>query len=396
MPRDFCRSQTVLRFTAISMCCALVAGAARVGRTADSLSQDGATPLTGEFQIGKDGRLILVPVALGPRMVSCLVDTGACLSAFDVTLKEFLGPPRGMRKVQTADRPIRVETYDWPDARLDGRVVKSGQATACLDLRHIQEATNEPVLGVIGIDLLKVVCFQVDFDEGVLRFLPSLPEAPGDLGVKIPVRFRPDGLPVIAGLPGTHDREDFVIDTGAQGNSLEADLFDGLAHEQQIRIGASFRSITPTGALGGERGKLDGLSIGPFEHRGLRFSRLRYNSLGLRYFSRYVVTFDFPNECLYLRKGAHHSRSEPGATSGLSLTWENGAPVVQAVRADGPAARAGLARSDELVQIDGRRAAEFDHFLLRQLMTSEAGRRVKLRVRRGERLLDLVVVLAED
>jgi S1-C subfamily serine protease len=123
---------------------------------------------------------------------------------------------------------------------------------------------------------------------------------------------------------------------------------------------------------------------------------LQYNSLGLRYFSRYVVTFDFPDACLYLRQGAHHARPEPGATSGLTLKWESAAPVVDAVRTDGPAARAGLARFDVLVGIDGKEAAEFDHFSLRELLTSEAGRRVKLRVRRGERELDFIVLLAED
>jgi len=249
---------------------------------------------------------------------------------------------------------------------------------------------------VIGIDLLRAVRFQIDFDEGTLRFLPSLPEAPGELGVKIPVRFLRDGPPVIAGSPGTHRRRDFVIDTGAQGNSLEAALFDGLVNDGQIRIGASFSSVTATGAFRGQRGRLEGLSIGPFEHQGLRFSRLRYNSLGLRYFSRYVVTFDFPDECLYLRKGAHHARPEPGATSGLTLKWDNAAPVVEALRTDGPASRAGLARYDVLVQIDGKEAARFDHFSLRELLTSEAGRRVNLRVSRAGRELDFVVVLAED
>jgi hypothetical protein len=396
MPRADRQPSTVLRFAAIVAVCTLVGGPAPICRSADPAPDRGMRVPTGEFKIGKDGRLVLLPVTIGARAISCLVDTGACLSAFDVTLREFLGQSRGMRNLQTADRLIRVHTFDWPDARLDGQVLKSDQPAACLDLRHIREATNECVLGVIGIDLLRTVRLQIDFDEGTLRFLPSLPEARGELGLKIPLRFLRDGPPVIAGTPGPHGRHDFVIDTGAQGNSLEDALFDRLVEERHIRIGAAFSSMTATGTSRGQRGRLDRLSVGPLEHQRLRFSRLQYNSLGLRYFSRYVVTFDFPDACLYLRQGAHHARPEPGATSGLTLKWESAAPVVDAVRTDGPAARAGLARFDVLVGIDGKEAAEFDHFSLRELLTSEAGRRVKLRVRRGERELDFIVLLAED
>jgi len=372
------------------------AGAVSICDADDRLTKPVAQPLHGEFKIGKDGRLVLLPVSLGARTISCLVDTGACLSAFDVTLKGSLRQSRGTRTLQAAGGPLRVETWDWPDARLGDHDLNSGQPVACLDLRHIREATNEPVLGVLGMDFLRTVRFQIDFDEGLLRFLPLLTEAPGALDVRIPVRFLRDGPPLIAGSLDADSRHDFVIDTGAQGNSLKAELFDALVDEGRIRIGSSFTSVAAAGAFRGQRGRLDGLSVGPLEHRGLRFSRLSYSSLGLRYFSRYVVTFDFPNECVYLRNGVHHARHEPGATSGLTLRWENSAPVVESVRADGPGAKAGLAQFDVLTSIDGKGAAEYDHFALRELFTSEAGRRVKLTVRRGERLLDLVVLLAED
>src|SRR5262245_43903151 len=259
MPRADRQPSTALRLAAIVSVSALFTGSVPICRAADPQPDRAARVPTGEFKIGKDGRLVLLPVTLGSRTISCLLDTGACLSAFDVTLAELLGQPRGMRNLQTADRLIQVQTFDWPDARLDGQVFKGDQPAACLDLRHIREATNERVLGVIGIDLLRAVRFQIDFDEGTLRLLPSLPEAPGELGVKIPVRFLRDGPPVIAGSPGTHRRRDFVIDTGAQGNSLEAALFDGLVNDGQIRIGASFSSVTATGAFRGQRGRLEGL-----------------------------------------------------------------------------------------------------------------------------------------
>src|SRR5437899_2055675 len=155
MPRTDRRLAMFLRFTSVLMVYGLIGRPGWVCWAADPPPNRGAPALTGKFKIGKAGRLVLLPVTLGSKTISCLVDTGACLSAFDVTLKELLGQPRGMRNLQTADRLVQVQTFDWPDARLDGQVLKSDQPAACLDLRHIREATNEPVLGVIGIDLLR-------------------------------------------------------------------------------------------------------------------------------------------------------------------------------------------------------------------------------------------------
>jgi hypothetical protein len=396
MPRTDRRLLTVLRFAAVLCAYVSLAKPARICLAADTTPSLAAPALTGDFKIGKDGRLVLLPVTIGSKTISCLVDNGASLSAFDVTLKEALGKPQGTRLLKTAAGLVRVETYGWPEARLGDRVLQTDRPVACLELRHFQQAINEPILGVLGMDLLRLVPIQIDFDEGIFRFLPSLPVARDELGVKIPLRFLRDGTPVLVGSPGAARREDFVIDTGAQGNSLREYMFDELLDQGNIRVGTMFTSVTATGAARGQRGRLDKICVGPLEHEGLRFSRLGYSSLGLRYFSRFVVTFDFPDECVYLRRGAHHARPEPVATSGLTLTWDNESPVVESVRADGPGAKAGLARFDVLVRINGRDAAEYDHFALRELLTSEVGRRVRMTVRRGNRLLDLVVELGED
>jgi hypothetical protein len=380
------------QFAVIFAVCVLGTGPVRICRAADPA----ASELSGEFTIGKDGRLVLLPVTLGPKTISCLVDTGASLCAFDTTLKEFLGQSRGTRNLQGAEGPFRVETFDWPNAKLGEQVLKTAQPVACLDLRHIRDATNEPVLGVLGMDLLRTARFQIDFDEGIFRFLPSRPDNSREWGVQIPVRFKRDGPPLITACAAADVHDDFVIDTGAQGNSLQEALFDALIDDGRIRKGASFTSVAATRQVRGQRGRVDRFSIGPQEHRELRFSRLKYSSLGLRYFSRYVVTFDFPDGCVYMRKGVHHLRPEPRATSGLTLKWQDRLPIVESVRADGPAARAGLARADVLVRIDGKEATEFDHFSLRELLTSEPGRRVKLSVRRAEHVLDFAVVLDED
>lgn len=352
--------------------------------------------LRGEFTIGKGGRLVLLSVNLGDESVLCLLDTGACLSGFDESLRDALGERRGSRLLKTPAGPKLVETYSWPDARLGDQSLKTDQPIACLVLENIRRATNENIRGVIGMDVLRSCRWQMDFDHGVIRFLESLPEHPRDLGAKVALQLTDDGSPFLAGSVGASGSEYFLIDTGAHGNSFAAETFDALLKRGLIRLGSSFASVTVAGEVRGDRGNLSHLSIGPFAHQGLRFSRVNVNSLGIRYFSRFHVTFDFPGKAVYLRKGAGYAKAEPRATSGLTLNWIKGDATVESVRRDGPGEAAGLKPKDVLVRINRQDAAEFDPFALRQLLTFEGGQRVPLTIRRAGREIDVVVVLSDD
>jgi len=369
--------------------------AAAVGRAADRSDGRGRTPPRDEFAIGKDGRLILLPVKLRDRNLNCLLDTGASRSAIDASLKDELGVLCGTRLLKTPAGLKRVEVYNWPDAKLSGQPLKSDRPIACLDLADTRRGTNEEILGVIGMDILGKCRLQIDFDRGVLRFLESLPSA-FELGEKIPIEFSRDGTPFIAGFVGNERAERFLIDTGAQGNSFDADLFDQLLSQGAIKLGISSTCVTVAGTVQGDRGEISGLAVGPFAHTALRFSRLNVNSLGIRYFSRFRVTFDFPGKAVYLQRGAHYTRPEPRATSGLTLNWIGGEAVVESVREQGPAHVVGIRPGDLLVSVNGNDAVVHDPFMLRQLLTSEGGKQVAITVNRGGRVLGFEIVLAAD
>jgi len=352
-------------------------------------------PLRGEFAIGKDGRLLVLPVRVGRREFLCLLDTGARLSGFDVSLREMLGDPEEYRMLATPAGMRRVEAFHWPEATLGGQPLRTEKPVVCMPLDEIRSATNQDILGVIGMDVLRSCRLQIDFDRGVLSLLESLPENRDELGEKVAIRFLDDAIPVIFGRIGDDTIEPFLIDTGAQGNSLGTDFYDTLLERDEIRSGSSSTSVTVAGQVHSPRGRLRRFSVGPFTHQELRFSRLNLSSLGIRYFSRFKVTFDFPGECVYMSKSAQFDKPEPRATSGLVLQWVEGATIVQSVRADGPGAAAGLKAGDALVRINGEDASEYDPFALRELLTSKRGRRVPMTIRRGAREFEVALVLDE-
>ena len=186
------------------------------------------------------------------------------------------------------------------------------------------------------------------------------------------------------------------IDTGAQGNSIQPDKFDAFIGTDIIRLGSRFASVTVAGEVRGDRGRLSSLKVGPFAHEGIRVARVDSSSVGLDYLSRFCVTFDFPENVMYLRKGLQFAKNEPAATSGLMLKWDGDEIRVDSVREDGPADLAGIKSRDILVQINGKPAAEFDPFALRQLLTSAGGTKVRMTILRRTMEFEVELTLNED
>ena len=365
-------------------------------RADDRLETTNAARICGEFSIATEGRLILLPVRLEGQDYKFMLDTGACRSAFDIRFADELGKPKGLRTLLTAAGPKRVQIYDWPDATLAGQPIRTGHSVACMDFAAIRQAVGEQIDGVIGMDVLRNCRMLLDFERGKIRFVESLPTPVASLGARVPVDFSPDGTPMILGFVADDSSERFLIDTGAHGNSLRSQIFDELVEQNRISLSISFTSVTAGGEMQGSRGRLLRLSIGPINQDRLRMARLGLSTLGLRYLSRFDVAFDFPDHAIYLRKGTHFLKPEPQATSGMALNWVDGKVLVMSIKKGGSAAIAGVRPNDEIIEVDDKSASEYDHFSLRQLLTSCAAKVVSLRIRRHETVFLVKLSLDED
>lgn len=355
---------------------------------------DSSVERRAEFNIGKNGRLLILPIELADRELLCLLDTGAATSGFDVSVKELLGRSRGRQTIRTPAGRQVVESFAWPSATLGGESLSAKGTVVCVDLEEVRRATGQNVRGVVGMDVLRSRRVHVNFDQGILAFLPSLPDV-RSLGTKLPINVKDDGMPWINASFDAHKSEQFLIDTGAQGNSLKAELFAECVEDGHILLGTSSTSVTLAGAVQGEAGRLLSLSVGPYNHQGLRVASSDLSSVGLRHLSRFLVTFDFPGNAIYLKRGANYLKPEPRATSGMTLVWIEKEVVVTAVKKGGPAEAAQLRRDDVIVQVNGKKAGEYDHFSLRELLTSEVGRIIPVTIRRDSQEFELKIALDE-
>jgi hypothetical protein len=346
-----------------------------------------------EFSIDKEGGPMVVPVTIQGKVYRFVVDTGASHSIFDVSLKPLLGAAKDARVVVTPSGPREFE-FAMPPAGCVGKLPLPKDAPVLVhDLTHLREALGLDVYGFLGMDFLSRYVVRIDLDRGRLTFSRS---AGQEAGQSAPLQFT-RGLPCLeADLIGFGPGEWFVIDTGDVGatsgrlTGTTCRLLEKLDHLTPL---GQTRVQTAAERVEVKQGRVKSLKISNFSHQGLCFSEASdWNALGLCFLSRYTVTFDFPNQVAYLKPSTRHQCPDQPGGSGLGILRRDGRTLVLCVREGGPAARAGLAKDDEIVSIDGRAAAERAIPALGRLLCAE-GRAVRVVFRRGGEVKETTILL---
>jgi hypothetical protein len=256
----------------------------------------------------------------------------------------------------------------------------------------LRQVSGYEVYGFIGMPFLQKHVFQVDFDTGEVLAL----KAPGrDCGQGFVVTCNGYGVPRLSVYIAEDYKQEFVLDTGYGGatGSLVTKSFDGVLNKGALKVvGTSyFESISGTTSM--RVGHLKHLSLGDFTLPGAIFGEGAYNLLGLGFCSHFVMTLDFANNKVYLKRGKSFDRLETYDLSGLALLRKDGNTVVYSVDKGSAAEAAGIKAGDLLVRVDDVKADMLSMFQLRQrLSTKTKAIRVTIRAREIER--EVVVVLA--
>ena len=107
------------------------------------------------------------------------------------------------------------------------------------------------------------------------------------------------------------------------------------------------------------RGKViitEEFSVGTFEYNDMFFQKSNLSILGLPFLSRHLVTFDFPNDTMYLKKGMNFSKPSipPIYIEGLefAVQYVGTKAIVTFVDPNGLAYSRGVRKNDILVEIN--------------------------------------------
>ncbi len=146
------------------------------------------------------------------------------------------------------------------------------------------------------MDFLGQHVVHIDFDRGELLLLKSPPSHPGQV---IPLHWEPGECPEIYAWVTDEKKVRFEIDTGAVGFvSGHMDILETrpLIRSSDFRVIGSTLKETASGSSSCWLVQGKGLNLGGFRVDRPVFGEAppEMNSLGTGFWSRFVVTFDFP------------------------------------------------------------------------------------------------------
>ena len=350
-----------------------------------------------QFDVSTDGDLLVVPVTLGKKPYRFVVDTGATNTLYDKSLKTCLGEPKSIETIQAVSGETTVELFDAPDAFVGKLNLKAEETVGCLDLGQLRQASGLDVYGIIGMDFLRDHVVHLDSDSGKLSLLKSAPSGPG---TPLLITFEGNYPLVDVNLPGLAP-QGFLVDTGCCGTgtgSLEVTVFDGLVSRGTARTVESSLFTDLRGDGRTRNAVVTVMKIRHLQHANLLFSDhwgSAHNILGLGFWERYNVTFDFPHHLIFLQPSKQINKADRQNLSGIHLIRIEGRIVVEVLDRGSPADRAGIHAKDLLLKIDGEDATAIRLHVIRQRLCAES-KTVRLTVKRGDRVIEVPLELREQ
>ena len=112
-------------------------------------------------EAGRGGHLI-VPVRFDGEDLPCIVDTGSSSSCFDISLEPKLGQPIGTETIKQWGKFSKKNAYAMPKLFLGGIQLQTGDRLMTTDLKSLPFVSDRPVMGMLGMDVLKHYCIQLD------------------------------------------------------------------------------------------------------------------------------------------------------------------------------------------------------------------------------------------
>lgn len=257
-----------------------------------------------------------------------------------------------------------------------------------------ERGKRAPLAGIIGLEFFERFATQIDYGNRRLTFAPLTTYRHARSGTAVPFTFERDpDMPMVDAAADAHTGL-FGVDTGNAGNLILFGRF--LTQTGLLAQYTAGQKIVGQGTGGSNTGALQTLhafEIGGHTLRDISatFTQMKSGSfaawsqagnLGLTVLSRFLPTFDYDAQMLYLDP---EQRATPLPKNRAGMAFAKTEPeafIVVVVRPDSAAARAGIAAGDKIVAIDGSDATNYSWADLVDL-TAQPHATLELRIRRA-------------
>ncbi len=325
-------------------------------------AHDRLKPLA-EFEIAPDGDFVLIPLIINQREYPFLVCTGVATTIIDTRFRDELQLPKlPAREGQSQRYKLQARLGEFDLSFENG--VEAG------DYAAMRAGLDLAIYGELGMDVLDGKIMQIDFDEGLLRFLRFVPAGSGR-AIKVFSKGQPSPVPTLwLALPG-EKAEPFVVATGRVGNSLDIDnrLLTELERSGKATVLAREPGVNRSGPTSSQAVQLDEIQIGDFRNHTIIANSSEKRCVRLAYLSRFLVTFDFRRGFMHLKKGAHFDMPDAQIDlTEVAVARQGQAVLVTDVNPCGPAAALGLRTGDRLDVLNGRPTSRMSTWQIRRVL----------------------------
>lgn len=347
----------------------------------------------------EDGNMIQVPVSAFGKTLYFVVDTGFTISAIDTQYRSYLGDPLA---IYSAVSPLgakkEVPVYHCPALALGGQPLGL-EKIAGLDLKMLRFIAGRPCDGILGMDWFEKNVVSMDFDAGTFSVGRTVPEIVKN--TFFPVALEPaDGYYTMPARVNQNRILDLMIDTG-DSSSLSLNQLDwakflstGQTKTMHVTEADAVNQVAQTRIAVLARLTIQGLNYTNL-HATLIQKPGQSSRLGLGFFQRHRVTFDFAGRMLYLQPGRKYSTPDIEDMSGLHLLRYGEQTTVYSVDENSPAAVQGIMAGDVIETVNGQPALALTMDAIRQILRSGDRNQVALQLRRSGRLLAVRIILQQ-
>jgi hypothetical protein len=347
------------------------------------------------FDIAKHGDAILVPVAVADKQYWFLLDTGAAGSAIDTRL--LTGTAVRKIAISTPGGTTKVGLFRAPPLAVGSLpFLPKEKLVLGLDLTKIREVSGLEIYGVLGMDFLRNHICHINFDEGKLLFLKSLP---ANRGQAFALGLSADSNPTLTMQIGGWGRREFMIDTGwvsTDSVDLPTTTFNILKVLGRLHVFQQAYNECAAGTRTTRLASGPAVALGNFKIAHPIFTEsVDGNRISLGVLSRFVATFDFPKHTLYLMPGQAYDRTDTADVSGLSLLRRGGMTVVYCTKKASVADKLGIKAGDIITMFGDKPAAEKSLFEIRRQLC-EAGQTIPLTIQRDGETLQVALMLKKN
>lgn len=299
--------------------------------------------------------------------------------------------PAGVMQAGGAGAGTVQTGFAWVPSVQLGKATMTHQSFAILPLGPVMQAIEGVHIdGMVGYETVARYLITIDYAKSTMTL--SLPK-PGVVppGIAVPFVFYetvPQFHGAVDGIPGV-----FIVDTGNRSSLVLTSPFVA-KHGLVKRYKSPVAGITGYG-IGGPSSailtRVKSLVVGSIDvpnvvtslstdKMGAMSDPSISGNVGGGFLKRFIVTFDYRNQIMYLRKNADFAKTDIVDRSGLVLVAGHAGIRAIGVLSATPASRAGMHAGDVISTVNGAPASALGLARIRELLRGPAGTKVRLTV----------------